>query len=38
MSLGVYGHVPDTLDEDVASRLDQLFTAAEPSTTVRLES
>jgi hypothetical protein len=30
------GHVPDDLDHDVAGRLDRLFTAAEPSTTVRL--
>ncbi len=36
MSLGVYGHVPDALDQDVAGRLHQLFTAAGPSTTVRL--
>lgn len=25
MSLGVYGHVPDDLDQDVAGRLDRLF-------------
>ncbi|MBA2282003.1 MAG: site-specific integrase [Acidimicrobiia bacterium] len=35
MSLGVYGHVPDTLDQEAAGRLHWLFTAAEPSTTVR---
>lgn len=36
MSLGVYGHVPDDLDQDVTGRLHQLFTSAGPSTTVRL--
>lgn len=35
MSLGVYGQVPDDLDHDVASRLRRLFTAVEPSATVR---
>ena len=38
MSLGVYGHVPDSLDQDVAGRLDRSFTATEAPTTVRLES
>lgn len=36
MSLGVYGHVPHDLDQDVAGRLHRLFTAGEPSPTVRL--
>jgi hypothetical protein len=27
MSLGVYGHVPDDLDQDVAGRLHRLFMA-----------
>jgi integrase len=37
MSLGVYGHVPDDLDQDVAGRLDRLFEGqvAEPPSVSR---
>jgi integrase len=35
MSLGVYGHVPDALDHDVAGRLDRLFTRTASASAVR---